>query len=132
MGFDFTQGATKQDVVNEQLQDSETTRTLDHVVRQNVLWALKESHSPAGPIVWIYCGVMKLHRGFGWGYNSMSEDVGPFYYSCPIKFLERAPVTNQTWRDNVRANVSDKPRRVAGLKEVPANELYKELFGNGK
>jgi len=39
-----------------------------------------------------------------WGYKGMDESVHPLYYSCPLKYLDMAPeVTNQEWRDKVRA-----------------------------
>jgi hypothetical protein len=37
----------------------------------------------------------------GWGYKGMDECMGPYYYSCPLEFLERtdgSPYKNEKWR----------------------------------
>jgi hypothetical protein len=37
----------------------------------------------------------------GWGYKGMDESMGPYYYSCPLEFLERtddSPWKNARWR----------------------------------
>lgn len=40
----------------------------------------------------------------GWGYKDMSvsEHGYPFYYTCPLKFLDMVPPENETWRSQVR------------------------------
>ena len=44
-------------------------------------------------------------RGGGWGYKSMDEDWGPYYYECPLALLDRAdpPATEnaKAWRIKV-------------------------------
>lgn len=116
MGYDFTQGASKKDVVTEQIQSSENTRTLAHkVVREdgtNVLWAVKETtQESGGSMRWIYCGLMYNKKGFGWGYKGMDEICGPFYYSCPMKFLDLAPTQSILWRGHVRVYAEQHPSK---------------------
>jgi hypothetical protein len=37
-----------------------------------------------------------------WGVKSMYEEMGPYYYDCPVNFLDMAPETCPTWRAKVR------------------------------
>ncbi|MFP9024350.1 hypothetical protein ACLI38_26285, partial [Pseudomonas aeruginosa] len=37
-----------------------------------------------------------------WGYKTIPEKAGPFYYGCPLEFLDLAhDETNQEWRDRL-------------------------------
>jgi hypothetical protein len=38
-----------------------------------------------------------------WGHKPMSEDMGPYTYSCPLKFLDMVPEYNHAWRLKVMA-----------------------------
>lgn len=38
----------------------------------------------------------------GWGYKTIEEAMGPYYYSCPLAFLDMAAVQSQAWRNKVR------------------------------
>ena len=35
-------------------------------------------------------------------YKDMCESMHPFYYSCPLKYLDMVPVENEEWRTKVR------------------------------
>ncbi len=37
-----------------------------------------------------------------WGYKDMSESMHPFYYGCPIKYLDMAPEASAEWRAELR------------------------------
>jgi hypothetical protein len=37
-----------------------------------------------------------------WGYKSMDESVHPYYYSCPLSYLDEVPAECGEWRDKVR------------------------------
>ncbi|GEM_PF-389557 len=50
--------------------------------------------------------------GGRWGYKDIDEAAGPFYYNCPKRLLDLAPVTNQEWRDKVLAYHESKRRKV--------------------
>jgi hypothetical protein len=99
MGYDFTKGFTKQDVINDQIAASSNgrTKTLEFRVVGSTLWAIKETGSDR----WISCAVLANHRGFGWGCKVMDEETGPFNYNCPLEYLAKVPVASQTWRDEV-------------------------------
>lgn len=37
-----------------------------------------------------------------WGYKYFSEEEHPYYYKCPLRFLDMAPEVNEKWREGVR------------------------------
>jgi hypothetical protein len=100
---------------------------LAHCLRGNVLWIVweveltepemtarqlqnEENRSKGRPErpfkeVSRYIGCDLLQNGGkeeGWGYKDMDESYQPFYYTCPIKYLDMVPdVTSQAWRDIV-------------------------------
>ena len=109
MGWLFTQGASRRDIINNLVQpeENETRRweTITHCLRGNVLWSIiKLTKKPEEIIeIFIGCHVLRNEKDYGWGYKDMCESMGPYYYTCPIKYLEMAPVANQAWRDEVMA-----------------------------
>lgn len=83
--------------------DSEAFRCARRSCCGNVLWILWEPVGAAVPVAdpWIGCYLMQRSGG-AWGYKPMSEDCGPYYYSCPPAFLAVAPVVDPEWREGVR------------------------------
>lgn len=99
MGWLFTQGASRKDII-ERLTKNETgyPQTLKHCTRGNILWSVVEN--PNGER-FIRCD--KLQRGNGgWGYKDMAESMHPFYYTCPLGYLDMVPVACEDWREKVR------------------------------
>jgi len=105
-------------------------RTLAHCVRGHCLWKVVEHSLYAGQTLdWVtqqytYIAVDLIQnygKDQGWGYKDMDESVGPYYYSCPVKYLEIQPrVDNQAWRDAVYAdqakrNLKLQPGLIVGL-----------------
>lgn len=61
-------------------------------------------------------------RDCGWGYKSLDESAGPYYYDCPLGYLEVAPEPTSPhaaeWRRKVRQHHSMKaarPKPAAGM-----------------
>jgi hypothetical protein len=50
---------------------------------------------------YIQCDLLK-GGGNGWGYKSMDESMHPYYYSCPLSYLDLAPEQCAEWRQKVR------------------------------
>ncbi len=114
MGWDFTAGATKQDIIARLTKTTTTTKTVAQAVRGNVLWTVRETIHPDGTIArWIGCDLLGAERGFGWGYKDMNEEMGPYYFTCPLKFLDMAPVANAAWRETVRAKAAVRAKKLA-------------------
>jgi len=118
MGWYYTNGASKTDIVREltEMDDNGTARirTLRHCLRDNVLWALVEVErygaEPSDSKRYIACYL--LQRGDnGWGYKPMSESMHPYYYSCPLSYLNACPETNRDWRAEVRSRHQKKHLR---------------------
>lgn len=112
MGWDFTKGASKQDIVNDLIKpwsgvnDDMTPNgsayvCIDHSLRGNTLWAVWERISNGKSSRQIDCYILQSDKDYGWGYKSMSEDSHPYYYDCPLSFLDMVPVVCEEWRSFV-------------------------------
>lgn len=57
---------------------------------------------------WITCDLIEYRRGSGWGNKSMDESMGPYFWSCPMKYLNMVPIDeyggNAEWRMEVIAH----------------------------
>lgn len=97
------------------------TEVIAHAVRGNVLWTVvnitaKEPNEfsdmkPGERKNVIGCDLLAKYKG-QWGYKNMSELMHPVYYTCPLRYLDMAPVQSEAWREGVRAYHAQR-RRVA-------------------
>jgi hypothetical protein len=111
MGWTHTEGATRADVINYLTRDGifgEGAKCLKKATRGNVLWAVIEVKPDDR---FILCALLSCEKGFGWGYKDMTESMHPYYYSCPVSFLEMVPVACQPWRDGVLAAAAKARRK---------------------
>lgn len=69
------------------------------------MWILGTPKGFDKPFIGFY--LMKKAQGL-WGYKDMEEACHPYYYDCPIDWLDKAAVMNQSWRDGVIKHHSDK------------------------
>lgn len=112
MGWYYTAGATKQDIINECTgsweNDKGKCQTIASKVSGRVLWAVKEytDKVQGGSTRYICCELLD-NGGDGWGYKPMDESMGPHYYDCPLAFLDMVPCPGigfaASWREKVRA-----------------------------
>ncbi|MDH5181134.1 MAG: hypothetical protein OEZ39_14140 [Gammaproteobacteria bacterium] len=118
MGWLFTKHASKSDIIRHLIspEENETRRReiLAHCVRGKVLWLVieitqKQTHNTQR---FIGCCLLATEKGFGWGYKDMQESEHPFYYSCPLKYLEMVPEANAEWRTKVRKHHRQQNRKV--------------------
>jgi hypothetical protein len=127
MGWTFSLFSNRADLIQQRSQSvtqSDGTRweCLRHAAVGNVLWTVWEV-TPAAPVPpraykppYRYIGCDLLASGgkqSGWGYKDMCESMGPCYYTCPLSYLDMAPVANAEWRDSVRAWHAARNRQVA-------------------
>lgn len=99
MGWYYTSNATRKDIIRELTQDA-NLKTLAHTVRGNVLWTVQETNNGNK---FIACYLLSSPRLKGEaGYKPMDESMGPYYYSCPLPYLDMAPECNAEWRADVR------------------------------
>ena len=121
MGWLFTRGSTRKDLIEERSKDWERTSgemlvktiCLAHCYRggnfSGVLWAVWERTFIGGEQPterWITCDLLRYQRDYGWGYKDMDESMFPYYFSCPLGYLDMVPIDqyggNTEWRDCVR------------------------------
>jgi len=105
-----------------------SNKTIAHCLRGNVLWSVLEVTSKIagvkmdGKVLYvgesvrfIVCNLLARESGFGWGYKDMIERMHPFYYTCPLSYLEMVPVACKEWREQVYKH-HGKPPEMASLK----------------
>lgn len=126
MGWLFKAGMSRQDLIAENTKDWERTKDDGTVIKSaclahcfrggafsGVLWSVWErtfakEGQPTEPAQrWIVCDLLRYEQG-AWGYKDMDESMHPFYYSCPLKYLDLVPLEqfggNAEWRNLVRQN----------------------------
>ena len=125
MGWLFKSGSTRRELIAERIEGWErthdnglriTTTCLAHCYRggcfSGVLWSVwertfeKDAQPTEKPQRWIQCDLLYFNkRHDGWGYKDMEESMGPYYYSCPQKYLDLVPLDiyggNAEWREQV-------------------------------
>lgn len=70
---------------------------LKHSVNGNELWSVWEKKDGTRAII-LFLLASKDGR---WGYKEIAEVSGPYYYKCPLKFLDMAAIANTSWREKV-------------------------------
>ena len=76
-----------------------------------VLWAVwerrfvKDGEEVEPRQRWITCDLIQYRRDSGWGYKNLDESMGPYYYSCPMCYLNMVPIDvyggDAEWRAEV-------------------------------
>lgn len=120
MGWHY-QRVSRAELIDELTRDREHTRDDGVLVRTrrlarclvgNVLWSVWErtytlSGAETEPSArWIRCDLLARIGGGIWGYKPLDESMHPYYYSCPLSYLELVPLDRyggcQEWREGVR------------------------------
>jgi hypothetical protein len=107
-----------------------------HCIRGNCLWKIAVVEDLVGG-EWIekirLIALDLLAKGSrpdeGWGYKDMDETMGPYYYSCPISYLDMVPCPDsenaRKWRAEVRAKNQGKADTTAVLRRMKVGDrLY--------
>jgi len=141
MGWLFKCGSRRRGLIEERIEGWERSNTdglvitstcLAHCYRggnfSGVLWSVWErtfvkSGDEAEPTQrWIQCDLLRYSKhDDGWGYKDLEEMCGPYYYSCPKKYLAMVPIEqyggNASWREQVvlhhQRTAEKRARRVA-------------------
>lgn len=115
MGWYFSH-QSRSELIAELVAPQETERTtakvITHALRGNVLWSVVEmtvkaesAHRdlpPGQSLRYIRCDLLERSHG-QWGYKPLDESMHPYYYSCPLSYLDLAPEQSADWRAGVRA-----------------------------
>lgn len=128
MGWTYPYGASRRQIIAELTpaevlrENGSRFRTLRHCCRGNVLYALHESVAPDGTSTrWIGVSLMQRY-GDSWGYKDLSENEHPYYYNCPVSYLDEAGETSnehaKEWRKACRENAAKKAAQTAKRPQV--------------
>jgi len=109
MGWKFT-ALTRDQLIRELVAPEDTERAnrkvIDHTLDGDVLWSVvRVTAKQAGvmglavgdSVCFIACDLLE-----GSGYKSLAEAEHPYYYSCPLRYLDMAPQQCAAWRGWVR------------------------------
>jgi len=142
MGWLFSQGQTKDELVNRRVKnwenDSEDKegnkfhaagKCIAHTLRGNNLWTVWEiTKTPIGENVIVesfrYIGLDLLSndRGYGWGYKDLCESDGPGDVNCPLSYLKMVPVPDSQyaapWREKVKAYHAEKAQKTKKREKI--------------
>lgn len=125
MGWLFTYGATKKDVIRDlttdHVSDERVFKTLRKCLRGNTMYALVESGKPGETMKFIMVYLLGANDG-DWGYKDVDESMGPCECDCPVKYLDEAdePVNEyaREWREKCRARAEAKAKQRAKKPKV--------------
>jgi hypothetical protein len=103
MGWDFATGATKRDVVND-IKARWGQKLLAAQLVGNQFWVVVQPENEPKPAIGLY--LLDKNGRDGWGEKNMWESMHPYYYDCPVGFLDLAPETSGAWRQKVRTQAA--------------------------
>ena len=99
MGWDSDpRWKSRSDVVTDQIDPGrwgEGTRSLAHKIVCDGVWIEWELAEGDRFIEFI---LIEWDFADGYSVKAMDEGTGPYYYDCPLNFLDLAPEANSKWR----------------------------------
>ncbi|ANX03903.1 hypothetical protein [Immundisolibacter cernigliae] len=129
MGWYFSR-QTRDQLIRELIQPQESERArsevIAHALRGNVLWSVvRVTARQAGVLdvtegestTFIRCDLLQGSGG-EWGHKPLDESMHPYYYSCPLRYLDMAPVRSGEWREGVR--IHHEQRRTRRASAMPS------------
>lgn len=101
MGYTFCESWTTANKVVESCvtEYKAVSRYLTHKKVGNCLWMVIKDVKTGKLVIVLY---LLSKSGGKWGYKDMSESVFPYYYSCPLEYLDMCGETCAEWRAEVR------------------------------
>lgn len=113
-----TKASLVNDVTNDIIAAGHTINATKSVGKG--LWMLVTPKNLDKPIIVFY--LMEKHGT--WGYKDMDESAHPFFYDCPLAWLDKAPILSQAWRDGVHAKLKKKMDMKEAASKIVANKAY--------
>jgi len=117
MGYLFPYGATRKDIIDDRCASwkwpKASYQTITKCCRGNVLWRVVEIYmKDTGHFErYIACDLLASNNG-DWGYKDMTEEDHPYYYSCPVSYLEGTRVFSTEWREGVKEDAARRKARI--------------------
>lgn len=101
MGWYGNKGNRKY-VIEQLTAGNNRTKCIRHCFRGNafkgVLWQVWECSILSKTFITV--DILEYING-QWYNKPLDESMGPYYYSCPLAYLDLAPVENAVWRKSV-------------------------------
>lgn len=114
MGWFFAP-QTRAQLIHELIQPQETdhsrSEVIAHTVVDDVLWSVVHVTAKVSGFMnlqvgessaYIRCDLLQCSDG-QWGHKPLCESMHPYYYTCPLPYLDLAPVQCSEWRRYVMA-----------------------------
>ena len=124
MGWYYTVGGSRKEIIAELTAEQSRPnggyfKTIRKCTSGNTLWTVHESKVGDEIQTWIGCYLLANGGNHeGWGYKPMDESMGPYYFTCPLAYLDLAPVVNEEWRKEVLAHWARRKERDAKRREI--------------
>jgi len=106
---------------------------LDHSLRGNDLWMVLEVYRKDTGQINRFIVLARLSREDRmWGYKDMDEDCGPYFFTCPLKFLKMTKPRTEcslNWRKGVRTyhDKVNRRRKLIKLWRTDREAYYREV-----
>lgn len=110
MGWTFYASSKEQliaDLVKPSDTPSRKREVIVYTLVDDVLWTVEDvTRKGADPVeqsrsLFIGCTLIDC-SSHGWGYKGMEESMHPYYYTCPLSYLNSVPEACPEWRMKVR------------------------------
>lgn len=134
MGWLFTRGQTKAELVKKLTTNEENANGkweyTAHSLKGNCLWKILRHTDSAGNVVTLIAlDMLSYQKGYGHGYKSMDETMGPCYYNVPVTWFKKVPCpasdTAREWRETVLARQQGKKLQKARYDSAEIGQIYK-------
>jgi hypothetical protein len=124
MGFSWQHGQSRADLIAELTKgwesgDGTKYARIAHCTTGNCLWVVFEKSGGTEPtkrVIALYLLETRREKGskiVSWGYKDMDESVHPYYYGCPLSYLDMVPdVACEEWRRLVRLHHTRKNQKL--------------------
>ena len=123
MGWTFLYDAPHKQIVIDECTNpphNGPSKCLKHSVKGNELWTIWERDGKKSIVLFL------LAKSEGnWGYKDMDEAMNPYYYKCPLKFLNEVPVVNQEWRDKVIEYFNNKKTQIDCVRTISIGSVIR-------
>jgi hypothetical protein len=116
MGWTFLYNAPdKSQVIEECTRGSDKLRCIRKASHGSELWTIWEDTETKHKTIVLF---LLARKDRNWGYKDMTEAMHPYYYQCPLSFLDEVPVANEDWREKVRKYHKQKKQNHSLVKKI--------------
>lgn len=123
MGWTFLYDAPKKrHVVEDCTRGSDKLKCVRKATHGNELWTIWHNSETNQKLIILF---LLAKRNGNWGYKDMTESMFPYYFQCPLAFLDEVPVANESWRARVRDYHEGKKRNKEIVKNLRAGQIVK-------